>query len=276
MDRDNKDFHPITSCDMLLIPKEQRRLVNYDDAKDLLRDKFALICPDANVLRYMVALGKYHVANDSSNHLKRLSHCLSNIEQWLSQIETCEKLININEVGWIIPEQILREVDKCRNKISNLKNYKNNLKNAEKSPHPELQKATCDMIEKFDKLIKKATEIRTHIVKNLLILEEKSKHVNSAWELLYNGHFPNIEAQQMKDSVILCHLLDFRTYMKKPLFFWTFDRFNSPENSKLFSFPSNLSEYTIDVSHDIRHALPNIEKEVHANKKSFEESMQPT
>lgn len=254
----------VLECKMvdMLIPPERRQLVNHNDAKVHLQDKFVLICPDTNVLKRMVALGKYHTANDTSNYLKKLEHCLSNIEQWLSQMEACEKLFNMTEVGWIIPQQVLREVHNHLDKFPDLENYKNNFVNAEKSPHPPLQKAICSMIEKIDELIGKVIKIRACIVSDFIVLKEEPKHVSEAWKLVYDNKRPNARKdQQMKDSVILCHLLDFHKIVGKPLFFWTFDSFNDIENRGLSSFPGNLLD-NIVVARDIREALSNIEHKV--------------
>ena len=79
--------------------------------------------------------------------------------------------------------------------------------------------------------------------------------------------------QQMKDSVILCHLFDFGVRVKKPLFFWTYDKFDRHLGQRpFFLFPDNKRGYNINVFHDIGHTLPSIEKEVRSSKKLLETS----
>ena len=131
-------------------------------------------------------------------------------------------------------------------------------------------------IRVFTGALKDTTKIRTRIVDNLAVLEEELRHVESAWQLVHKDAFPNNQKhksyknQQMKDSVILCHLLDFHINIEKPLFFWTFDAFGYMPNEKPPSpFSNEMSPgYNIPIAYDINDILYDAEHEIKADRKS--------
>ena len=271
------DIKKQTKRNNLLIPHERRNLIEHDVAKDQLRDKSVIICPDTNVLIRMIKIEKYDKRNEgNANYLKQLEHCLFDIDKWFSQIKVCKKLFSMNEIGWVISQQVLEEISNSRDGFFNLENYRNNLKSAEKSSPPELQKIIHSAVKKFDKLIKEATEARRQIIDDLIFLQGTSDHVSAAWELVRDGDFPNDkknsktqDKQQMKDSVILCHLLDFHINIKKPLFFWTFDMFGRGQGEKPASqFFIKTRKDSISIIYDIRDALSKI-KEIQKSKISL-------
>ena len=135
-----------------LIPLELRSPMSHDRVMDQLRDRSIIICPDANVLRRMMQIKKLD-NNDSFFHLKNFEYCLSNIDEWSLQIKACKKLLDMEEVGWVIPEQIVREINNYPAKLVELESCMNSLENTEESLHPKLQRIAFRMVKKIDKLI---------------------------------------------------------------------------------------------------------------------------
>lgn len=260
-----------------LISPDRRWPRDYDYAKAKLRDKSVLICPDTNVLRRLVTFRKQDISNnDSFTHLKQLGYCLSNMHTWLLEIKTCKKLLNMNEVGWVIPHQIMREIGNYPNKFNELEDCRNSLKNAVKLLPRELQETASEVVKKIDELIKEAIKVRTHIVADLIILEEHLDHAGHAWQLVRDNEFPNEiekikghDKQQMKDSIILCHLLDFHIKMGKPLIFWTFDTFGRPDEALAPSFFTRASsKYSIGIVYDVNKVLCGVEDKILTSKES--------
>lgn len=252
-----------------LLQYKQMRSTDRDNAEAQFRDKSALICPDTNVLQHMVARATKKNFSDIPTDtpiydFKQLEYWLSLIDKWSSQMGACKELLGMHEVGWIVPQQIHRERIDGPTEFDELKEIGNSLKDTKEPAHFELQSIIYNMIQKFDRLMEEITKNREGIEKNLTILEEKPEHIMKAWQLIYGGDFPNHRKQQMKDSVILSHLHDFQVSTEKPLFFWTFDKFDGSDG---LPFP-----YNIDIVRDISDVLPGIKKKIRDSKKSFKET----
>ena len=206
------------------------------------------ICPDACVLLQMVK---------ASSGLSSIGQ----IDKWLRQMNQCKVLLSRDNVDWVIPEQVTRELDKNRkHEFSVIKKFKDDLTSKENIVNEKLDLANDELSDAVSELEKLARQNQRRIIAGSLILPEKNgdyrqgNFINEAWSFVHDDKFPNQEKQQMKDSVILSHLLalsrenDGVVSSNFPIYFWTFDKFDNAPNSR---FPKEASREFIEIISDI-------------------------
>ncbi len=216
------------------------------------------ICPDACVLLQMV----------------RTSSGLSSIGQldkWLRQMNQCKALLNRDDIDWVIPEQVKREFNKNKedenkkgkNKegaFSSIRLFGKGLISTANISDKKLDIVNKRLIKVFSELETLARQNHKQIMDKSLVLSEKNEDhkqkdfIHDAWCLVYSDKFPNQQKQQMKDSVILSHLLALSrenegiVSLKFPIYFWTFDKF---DGSLVSQFPEDESSKFIKIISDI-------------------------
>lgn len=198
--------------------------VSHAEAIERLYGKSVLICPDANVFLHMVTFkGMSDLYNDDPPHLtKGVDYDLKHLNDWLLQMQSCRELLGERNIGWIIPEQILREIGHhIENKnFSHIRTMRDSLvipgKRLQKSSQKDIlysgmQDVWSKVIEMADGLLEIAKENRNLIVKRLITLQENEEegYAQDAWKLVHSYIPPNKKSQQMKDTVILHHLYAF-------------------------------------------------------------------
>ena len=216
------------------------------------------ICPDACVLLQMV----------------RTSSGLSSIRQldkWLKQMNQCKALLNRDDIDWVIPEQVTREFKKNKEdenkkgknkkgEFSSIRLFRKGLISTANISDKKLDIVNNRLSDAVLELETLARQNQKRIMDKSLVLSEKNEDykqrdfIHDAWCLVYSDKFPNQEKQQMKDSVILSHLLalsrenDGIVSLKFPIYFWTFDKFDDAPNSQ---FPEEASREFIKIISDI-------------------------
>lgn len=234
-------------------------LSTLEEAQHALRGKSALICPDTCVLLHMVRERK-----SGAGGVSKLQH----LDFWITEMDACRKLLSKKDIGWVIPEQIIRE---CR-------------KNASVSvdiPETDLiVKGPIIMDDSIRKLndyantaieyiTRTATSNRNKILaKSITLVEEDSDIISGAWKLVYNEKFPNTaKEQQMKDSAILIHLHHMVEFLRRkqifaPVYFWTFDTFGktSVDGFKFRVHRSRTDMVYVEIREDISQLLKLIER----------------
>ena len=115
----------------------------------------------------------------------------------------------------------------------------------------------------FGKLKSDIDENRKEVItKGIVLKEKKTDYIYDAWELVHQNKFPNEKKnQQMKDSIILSHLLRFAEVFLKidiinNIYFVTFDRFS---DSKTRNFPEHSTSQGHSKAHiEIRNSISEI------------------
>ena len=213
-----------------------------------------IICPDACVLLQMVC---------TSSGLSSIGQ----IDKWLKQMNQCKLLLSRDNIDWVIPEQVTRELDKNReHEFSVIKKFKDdlifkdNFISKQKISNKKLNIINNRLSDAVSELEKLARQNQRRIIAGSLVLPEKNgdyrqgNFINEAWSFVHDDKFPNQKKQQMKDSVILSHLLtlsrenDGIVSSKFPIYFWTFDKFDNAPNSR---FPEEASREFIEIISDI-------------------------
>lgn len=232
-------------------------LVPISEAVKQLENCKIIICPDTNIFWQMVCLEK----NMDTIH---------QLSKWLEEMENCRDILDNQEVGWLIPKQIIRELSILFNEQSENKSpftkrfdvidkFMNDLKTDEEINNTDLNEIN-DLIKKS--YLKLKTDFEHNWVSmynKAVLLEEEASIIYKAWELVYSKDFPNKKIQQMKDTTILCHLHEFCCQLKKEqqeqnlqnthsVYFWTFDGLGDHNNEK---FPHEQSDNYIKIINDI-------------------------
>ena len=211
------------------------------------------ICPDACVLLQMVRM---------SSGLSSIGH----LDKWLKQMNQCKALLNRDDIDWVIPEQVTREFNKNKEdknkegEFSSIRLFGKGLISTANISDKKLDIVNKRLIKVFSEFETLARQNQKRIIAKSTVLSEKNEDykqrdfIHDAWCLVYNDKFPNQEKQQMKDSVILSHLLalsrenDGIVSSKFPIYFWTFDKFDNAPNSR---FPEEASRDLIKIISDI-------------------------
>ena len=234
-----------------------RAPIPMSDALEELRGKSHLICPDTCVLLRMIEPYDLQVAlfdkkfRDSENMRK------------------CENLINKDSVGWIVTEQICRELeeDDAPNYYDVKKPKENITTNAAiLASHSTLDDINWKYQQFSDELRELAEHNKRRIVENAIVLQETPDVVNAAWKLVRGNKFPNQQQrqQQMKDSVILSHLHECANKLKQKniactLYIWTFDTYGKSRATR-FPHSDNPDLAYVNIERDISKIADKIAK----------------
>ena len=215
--------------------------------KHLKNENSIIVSPDTCVLLHMVRAGQ---ENEKVSTLRQL-------HLWEKEARNLKKRIEYEEIIWVIPRQILREFEENSDKRPTFCEFKKSL--VGENAHPdetssdEIYSRFCQKINEVGTLIK---ENRRAIIGAAAILEYDDKEpIYDAWEDVREYKFPNKNDQQMRDSVILQHLLKLqgklhKQYSQTRVRFWTFDSFGNKEytvGSHRLDFPKKESEYYMDI-----------------------------
>ena len=194
----------------------------------------AIICADTCVLLQMV-----RVINEEN--------FIHQLDTWLSQMQDLKKILRNSKIGWVIPEQVNREF------INNTQFSQQTKEQAIETLEKRLtgkshinDRGLNNIHDGINKKINKLGELigtnRQNILdKSLIMQEDKGDFVHHAWERVWGDKFPNQSKknQQMKDSVILYHLLELKEKLKNTapqirVCFWTFDSFDGHQPRDTF------------------------------------------
>ena len=220
------------------------------------------ICPDACVLLQMVC---------TSSGLSSIGQ----LDKWLKQMNQCKLLLSRDNVDWVIPEQVKRELNKNKedenkkgkNKegaFSSIRLFQKGLISTANISDKKLDLVNNGLSDAVSELETLARQNHKQIMdKSTTLYEESGDYIREdfihhAWTLVQGDKFPNKKGkQQMKDSVILSHLLAFSrendgiVSSKHPIYFWTFDKFDKSDNSPASQFPEGRSSKFIKIISDI-------------------------
>ena len=206
-----------------------------------LSGKSFIICPDTCVLLHMV-------------REKQDFAPLDQIYDWASELSHIEKLLKSDYVGWVLPEQIKREFDANQEDVDKrLPILKSKIVKSQQIPDQELDQINQQINQKISQLEMLVKNNRQGIMQKSLVIEESGgSSVHDAWQFIYENQFPNgNDNQQMKDSVILCHLWKLAGQFNGTVYFWTFDNFGMNSSNK--RFPQKPSDAYVEIIHDIKH-----------------------
>ena len=237
--------------------------VNLSDVREMLRGKILLVCPDTNVLLQMV---------------KRVEHTPTIIQasNWVEQMKHCEELLGLGNVGWVAPYQVKKEyeeiigrgrngtegwIKKGEQAWSTLTDFAGMHIGQERISDSGMRDLHDRMATGIDSLTRQAKQLQKEICEKIVIFREAPEPVQNAWMRVRESEFPNRDRQEMKDSVILDHLLlckeRFREFLHDgggsfgegnacQLYFWTFDHLG---DDKVRRFPDKVQ--TLDNDADI-------------------------
>lgn len=225
--------------------------VSHQDALEKLSSKSILICPDTCVLIRMIP--------DKDPKLSGLAY----LDSSKAQMEKCNELLSRDEVGWIAPQQVSREFKDPKDDIAN--GLRDSLVSGDLGDD-----LIGDMGYRLEESIKKvesqAKDNRERIIREAVVLDDKKEDVIwEAMDLVNRNEFPNKPgSQQMKDSLILCHLHSFVNFAFDndrgfSVYFWTFDKFGRKDTQKNRNFPIASradDERSIGITRDIRKIRP--------------------
>lgn len=216
-----------------------------------LASKGTIICADTNILLRMVDQEKE----------KKIGSLLHQLDAWLEQMRNLNQLLQNSNVGWMIPEQVIREFDNVTQNQDRHSNFNEKFEDLKKNLTGEppigdkclssIHNGINEKIEELGDLIETNKEC---LHKNILVMkEDKDDFAHHAWKRVREYSFPNQKKQQMKDSVIFYHLLDFKAELEKVnsqarVCFWTFDSFDGYSHSGTFP-PKEELDVTLSKTH---------------------------
>ncbi len=214
---------------------------------EYLKNEGSIIAsPDTCVLLHMVR------KRGGDEKFPQLEH----LHLWEKEADFLKTLIESGNIIWVIPEQVVIEFAKNSETERRFCEFKrllvgNNLFLDERGTD-ERYSGFCQKIDEIGGLIK---ENRKAIIESAFVLKYDNREpIYSAWKNVREDEFPNTRDQQMKDSVILQHLLKFQEKLdnqnlRAKLYFWTFDNLGNGNQDR--KFPEKESPSYVDIIAEI-------------------------
>ena len=203
-----------------------------------------IVSPDTCVLLHMVR------KRGGDEKFPQLEH----LHLWEKEACALEKLIESGNIIWVIPEQVVIEFARNSETERRFCEFKRLLvgdkRYLDEKGSDERYNGFCQKIDEVGRLIKKN---RKAIIKAAFVLKYDNREpIYSAWKNVREDEFPNEKGQQMKDSVILQHLLKFQEKLdnqnlRAKLYFWTFDNLGSNSSKKRFPLEASTDE---EIEHE--------------------------